>query len=130
MANSPYGVAKFSEHTSTIASDFGLALAIRKGFTESQIETVLGRYTRGKNKGKLRGYLVWYRIDSAGWCRLLGNGFVFPYTKGTFGYHIVNYDGDILLSQFGIPPKDRSDCNSTLKYALLVYLDQKREEII
>lgn len=42
------------------------------GMDEAQIAEQCGRFTRGKNKGKVRGWIVWTKAEIGGWCFPLG----------------------------------------------------------
>lgn len=54
----------------SLDSDFGLNLAIKKlAVTQSDIDNLLGRYTKGKHKGKFKGCLVWDKTEVGGWDR-------------------------------------------------------------
>lgn len=128
----PYGQARFADMSSSLASEFGLALAIRKlGTSVEELEAVLGRYTRGKNKGNLRGYIKWFKIESAGWCRLGDSrGFVFPVKSGSFGYYITNYDGDIIKGLNGLPLSEFGDgkYEDKLMYAVHTFLEKYSQQ--
>jgi len=51
-------------------TEFILALACRKlNLTPEQIEEKLGRYTKGKRKGELRGKLAWFKCTRGGWLK-------------------------------------------------------------
>lgn len=78
-------------------TEFGLELACRKlGKTPEQIEAVVGRYTRGKRKGQLRGILTWAKVEQGGWVRegaydhdaRQANGWVCRAVGLTFNYAI------------------------------------------
>lgn len=78
-------------------SDFGLKLALRKfNITEEDLETLVGRYVKGKRKGQLRGKISWQKVKSGGWVSLgprsdggYANGFV-ALPNRSFGYRIVD----------------------------------------
>lgn len=87
-------------------TDFGLELAVRRlGKTKEEIETLVGRYVKGKRKGELRGVLEWIKVTEGGWVKtgpydwesMQGRGFVVTAIGATFGYRIVTYRGDIIL---------------------------------
>lgn len=53
-----------------ISSDFGRDYAMRVfSLTFDQLEAIVGRYTKGKRKGQLRGRLSWYRVVKGGWVK-------------------------------------------------------------
>jgi hypothetical protein len=75
-------------------TDQGLAIAC-KAFskTEAEIEAIVGRYSRGKRVGQLRGSIVWSTILRGGW--VSGVGVV---DRGLeYGHSIQNWDGENLL---------------------------------
>jgi hypothetical protein len=52
-----------------VAQPFALQLAAKWfGMSEADVEAAAGRFTRGKNKGKLRGWIVWQKCTEGGWC--------------------------------------------------------------
>lgn len=54
--------------TAGCADTFGQGLATRWfGLSEQAIEARAGRFVRGKNKGKLRGWVVWLKCREGGW---------------------------------------------------------------
>ena len=63
---------------------FGLELAhARLGLNNDIIEAFVGRYSRGKRKGQLRGAIAWEKVVRGGWS-----------SKG-YGYGGVKYPGTI-----------------------------------
>jgi hypothetical protein len=97
--------ASIQEHSSYLSTDFGLQLAVRKlDLSAEKIEELLGRYSKGKRKGELKGKLVWFKVAKGGWVKtgaydydaMQGNGFV-ARPGVTFGYHIVDsWTGEVL----------------------------------
>jgi len=60
-------------------TDFGRELAqLWFGLDNYMIESLVGRYTRGKRKGQLRGSIRWQKATRGGWSR--GKGVVLPGT--------------------------------------------------
>lgn len=57
--------ASITNREAWLGSDFGLELA-RRYFTEEQIAS-LPRYSRGKNKGKIKGIIRWKKVERGGW---------------------------------------------------------------
>lgn len=56
------------ESTKTLAMLDGCEVALRWfGMTESDIERDCGRFLKGKNKGKLRGWIIYQKIEVGGW---------------------------------------------------------------
>lgn len=85
----------------TLASDFGFKLFMKKvGSNEAadQILSELGTYSRGKNKGKPRGYIHWVKVTKGGHCgssskipqRYAVGGFGNIYARGSFGYTVTD----------------------------------------
>lgn len=97
--------ANAETRTAYLSDEFGLNLACKKlGMTPEQIENLVGRYTRGKRKGLLRGAVQWFKITQFGWVKMGaydhdgggGNGFV-QAQGASFGYRIIDaWDGTIL----------------------------------
>jgi len=75
-------------------TDRGLAIAC-KAFdkTPEEIEAIVGRYSRGKRKGLLRGSIQWRRILRGGWV----SGFGVVERGLEYGHSIQNWDGDVLF---------------------------------
>lgn len=49
-------------------SSFGLQMAqAYLGLTVDMLEAFVGRYSRGKRKGQLRGAIAWKRVTRGGW---------------------------------------------------------------
>lgn len=60
--------ARCSAHSAELNSEFGLNYTMKIfGKNAQEIEQIVGRYSRGKQKGQLRGTLRWYRCDVGGW---------------------------------------------------------------
>jgi hypothetical protein len=77
--------AQWEEKTAPLFGDFGRDYAMRHfGLTLEQLEALVGRYTKGKYKGQLRGQIVWHVVTRGGWVKtgaydfdaMQGNGFV------------------------------------------------------
>jgi len=59
---------KTTTRTADLDSDFGYQLAVKKlGVTIAQLESLLGKYVKGKNTGKFKGCLVWDKTEIGGW---------------------------------------------------------------
>jgi hypothetical protein len=55
-------------HYAYLSSDFGCDLAMKHfNLTLEQLEEKVGRYTKGKHKGELKGKLTWDKIEKGGW---------------------------------------------------------------
>ena len=51
-----------------LSRPFGKDYAMRVfDLSEDQLESIVGRYTKGKRKGELRGILEWYHAEKGGW---------------------------------------------------------------
>lgn len=88
---------KVKEYQSYLNTEFGLKLAMQKlELSSSAIEQIVGRYSKGKRQGELRGKLVWYKIEEGGWCYSFNC--VVRDRGMSYGYHIENYDGTILYN--------------------------------
>lgn len=62
--------AVFMDNYAYLSEDFGRDLALKKfDLCEEQLEKIVGRYTRGKRKGKLRGKIVWTKCVKGGWVK-------------------------------------------------------------
>jgi hypothetical protein len=95
-----------TQNGANLSEDFGLQLAMKKlGLTEAQLEEKLGRYTRGKRKGKIRGRLTWWKVVEGGWVSTgYHQGFVCRFRDITYGYMIVDgYTGEVLLAGHPYP---------------------------
>lgn len=77
--------AQWEEKTAPLFGDFGRDYAMRHfGLTLEQLEALVGRYTKGKYKGQLRGQIHWCVTTRGGWVKtgrydfdaMQGNGFV------------------------------------------------------
>ena len=60
--------ASYVNNTAWLSTDFGVELAC-KWFNLSieELEQKVGRYKKGKRKGKLKGLISWYKVTSCGW---------------------------------------------------------------
>jgi hypothetical protein len=85
--------------SSSLSTDFGLQLAMKKlGMTEEQLAEKLGRYSRGKRKGKIKGSLQWLKVEKAGWVKMgrydwdsmQADGFVCRFAGLTYNYQVVD----------------------------------------
>lgn len=67
-------------HESWLSTEFGHDFALRiTGMTEEQLEQLVGRNSKGKRKGLLKGQIRWEKVLIGGWRRLgygEGNGYV------------------------------------------------------
>lgn len=72
--------AEFATRTARVSERFGMALLEQYlGLTPEIVEAIVGRYSRGKNKGQLRGIVEWTRCTHGGWVTrkgLSGRGIV------------------------------------------------------
>ncbi len=59
--------AQISERNAGLWTDFGLSFAQRLFGDDALAE--LPRFTRGKNKGKIKAVIVWRKIDRGGWVK-------------------------------------------------------------
>lgn len=54
--------------TASLATDFGRGLAqLWFGLNNDILESLVGRYSRGKRKGQLRGEITWKKCVRGGW---------------------------------------------------------------
>jgi hypothetical protein len=93
--------AQITFNTAYLSDDFGLQLAMRKlELTEEQLAEKLGRYSRGKRKGKIKGQLVWEKTLCGGWVSNgYKDGFVCRFRDVTFNYHVVDsWTQEILIA--------------------------------
>lgn len=122
---------QYVTNSAMLATDFGLRLAMTKlAMTEKDLENLVGRYTRGKYKGKLRGSLTWNKTIKAGWVKLgpydweacQADGFVCRLVNFTFNYSINDsWTGELIFAG--------PDYNSFPPYALSAALE-KREKLL
>ena len=62
--------AQFISRFAYLSEDFGRDLAMRKfSLSAEQLEQIVGRYSRGKRKGLLRGKIVWTKCVRGGWVK-------------------------------------------------------------
>lgn len=60
--------AQTETKTAYLSDDFGRDYAMRTfGLTLPEIEAIVGRYTKGQRKGRLRGALRWRKCIRGGW---------------------------------------------------------------
>jgi hypothetical protein len=62
--------ARLVTRSAALADDFGLSYATRLFGAEALAD--LPRFSRGKNAGKLKGYITWVKAESGGWSRQYG----------------------------------------------------------
>jgi hypothetical protein len=89
---------QFQTNVSQCSDEFGTQLAGRWfDMTEETIEAAAGRFTKGKNKGKTRGWIVWRKCTTGGWCFplqcVIRPGMIFAHFVTTYdrAYEIVGY---------------------------------------
>jgi hypothetical protein len=90
--------ARYELKQASLANDFGRDYALRTfNLTLDQIESLVGRYTKGKRKGELRGAIVWGVVTVGGWVREPHGGFVVrPGLR--YGHGIVDsWSGKVFL---------------------------------
>jgi hypothetical protein len=87
---------KYEEKAGYLANNqFIIDLACKKlELSLEQLETIVGRYSRGQRKGELRGCLKWWKITEGGWHNQVG---VVKNVGVTLGYRIEDYNGNILV---------------------------------
>ena len=82
-----------------LSDSFGVELALKKlNLTNEELESIVGRYTRGQRKGQLKGKLVWFKVEAGGWVH--GIGVIGPCS---FGYAIADYNGSFLYPEVDFP---------------------------
>lgn len=87
---------RYEEKAGYLAGNqFILDLACRKlDLSLEQLETIVGRYSRGQRKGELRGCLKWWKVTEGGWNHRVG---VVKNVGATLGYRIEDYNGNVLV---------------------------------
>jgi hypothetical protein len=65
----PVQYAKFSRRSDACSTDEGALAARWFGLSAADLEAQAGRFTKGKNKGKLRGWVVFVKCTEGGWVR-------------------------------------------------------------
>lgn len=85
---------------SYLSTDFGEELLMKwlekSNQNTDEILAKIGRYTRGKRVGKLRGTLEWYKVTAGGW-DYSGGGIIYP---GIKGWRVTDYSGNLLAHGF------------------------------
>lgn len=86
-----YNYGSIGEFTAWLSTEFGLNIAMKWfNLNEEEIESIFGRYKKGKRKGYLKGMVIWKRCTHGGWFHLInGGGFVCPSTKVIFHKQLV-----------------------------------------
>lgn len=96
--------ASYESKFAYLSSDFGRDYACKVfNLTPAELEAKVGRLSRGKRKGQLRGHIVWAKTTKGGWIKTgsydhgagQGNGFVAP-PNLTFGHGVFANDKLIL----------------------------------
>lgn len=90
--------AHFEEKQAYLSSDFGRDYAMKSfNLTLEQLETLVGRYSKGKRVGQLRGIIRWKVVTRGGWVRSLSGGFAIrPGLR--YGHSIVDgWTGKLFL---------------------------------
>ena len=93
-----------------LSTDFGRDYAMKIfNLAESDLEKLVGRYTKGKRKGLLKGKIVWSHAVKGGWVKtgrydcdmMRASGFVVRPNK-RFGHQIIvplwNGEATVILS--------------------------------
>ena len=69
-----------------LSGDFGRDYAMKHfGLTIAELEAIVGRYTKGKRKGELRGAITWRKCVRGGWLSTGPN----YYGEGRTSGHVV-----------------------------------------
>lgn len=95
MTRSNGTYADIKENSSFLNSEFAINLAIKKFnlADEAELESIVGRYKKGKYKGQLKGQLKWYKVIAGGYVREVG---IVP-PNLTYAYHIIDFwSGEVL----------------------------------
>jgi hypothetical protein len=109
--------AEIVDKSAYLNSEFGIDLAQKKlGLSEQEIVEIVGRYSRGKRKGQIRGRLAWFKVDAGGWINGLG---VVP--PCSWGYHLVDTYADNIIFPTGLNDFPGS------KLAIHLYLEEREE---
>jgi hypothetical protein len=70
---------------------FGIALLqAHCGLSNDIIEGIVGRYSRGKRKGQLRGAVIWKKVVRGGWVKNGFEGGHVEFPGRIFDVHIVD----------------------------------------
>lgn len=88
----------------SLSSDFIAGLAVRRlSLSLSEIEALVGRFSRGPRKGLLRGSLEWAKVVKGGWVKT--GAYDFDAQRGcgfiakpgiTCGYGLFNANGELV----------------------------------
>lgn len=82
------------------------------GLTPKELEMLVGRVTRGKRKGQLKGRLNWLKCVRGGW-RKIGPGYMngqVVYPNTTFEYQIKeSWTDKILMNEYMIDKSTKKD---------------------
>jgi hypothetical protein len=79
-------VAVLETRTARIEDEFGMRLAMDKlGLSQSELETLSGRFIKGKRKGQLKAELCWIKCTVGGWNYSEQR----VYKPGSFNYKLV-----------------------------------------
>lgn len=63
-------LARIESMAAPLCGEFGRDYACKTfGLTPAQLEAIVGRYTKGKRKGELRGEIRWRKVVRGGWVR-------------------------------------------------------------
>ena len=90
--------ADTTENFAYLNTEFGINLAIKRlGLTAEQIESIVGRYKKGKYAGQLKGKLVWCKVIAGGWKKEFKC--VIP-PNVTYAYRISGWNGEILFPEY------------------------------
>ena len=69
--------ARIENRQAYLNTHFGQSLAaLWLGLNLDMLEAIVGRYSKGKRKGQLRGQICWKKVVSGGWHRDDWNGHV------------------------------------------------------
>lgn len=69
--------ARTEHHEAYLNTPFGRSFVQSQlGFSNDIIEAIVGRYSKGKRKGQLRGTVTWKKTVEGGWVR--GQGVRYP----------------------------------------------------
>ena len=113
--------AQAEEHFGYLSKPFIFDLACRKfNLSPDELIAKVGRYSRGKYKGLSKGKLLWWKIVKGGWVKTGPYDWESQRAQGhviqpgaTFGYHVVDFNGDVLVGTMVMDWKDALLSTST-----------------
>lgn len=119
---------QITEKSVYLNTDFGMDLAVKKlNMTEDEIVKIVGRYSKGKHKGEIKGKLIWFKIVEDGWfyaCDCVTN-----MRQHTYGYRVVDYRNNNILGGIENDVNYCRENNILLKHFYLSIEIQKKHDM-